>query len=68
VSGYLFWSVTDEASIVENACGHLATLIGDAALCRRMSEHNIEYARAHFGMGAFQAAYRTLLFPKNAQA
>lgn len=65
VSGFLFSSVTDETAIVEEACGHLARLQLEAALCRRMSEHNISYAREHFGMEAFRASYRALLFPEN---
>jgi len=68
LSGYLFGSVSDEDAIVEEACGRIAGLGGDSDLCRRISEHNIGYARAHFGMEAFRASYRALLFPENAEA
>ncbi|NDC79566.1 MAG: glycosyltransferase family 1 protein [Chitinophagia bacterium] len=68
LSGYLFGSVTEEDAIVEEACVRIAGLGGDSDLCRRISEHNIGYARAHFGTEAFRVSYRALLFPENAQA
>jgi glycosyltransferase involved in cell wall biosynthesis len=59
-AGYLFSSVTDEDRIRTEGVSRIAQLLSDRALCRRISQHNVEYARLHFGLDRFEESYRNL--------
>jgi glycosyltransferase involved in cell wall biosynthesis len=59
-NGFVFSSATDERKIIEEIPEYIKLLLRDTALCARMSEANISYAREHFGLTTFEQAYRQL--------
>jgi hypothetical protein len=46
--------------VVDELQEYLKVLLNDKALCRRISDANVEYAREHFGLPTFAGAYRAL--------
>ncbi len=60
VNGFIFSSATDERAVVDELQEYLKVLLNDKALCRRISDANVEYAREHFGLPTFAGAYRAL--------
>jgi glycosyltransferase involved in cell wall biosynthesis len=61
VNGFLFSSINDETKIIEEAVKFISQLLADPALCRSISEANLEYAYSNFGLRNFENRYRELI-------
>ncbi len=60
-NGFLFTSVTDEASIVEQAVDKIIALKNDPGQLEKMISANIHYAHHNFGIERLNEDYRNLL-------
>ena len=68
VNGYLFTSIDDEASIVNEGCQYISELEKDDQLFQGISAKNIQYAREQFSIEKFNERYQQLfdrLKPEN---
>ncbi|MGX5818854.1 glycosyltransferase family 4 protein [Chitinophaga lutea] len=66
VNGFLLDHTLPDDALVEQAVNRLERWLHEPALTGEMRERNIAYARAHFGLKAFSAAYRRLLLNNEA--
>jgi glycosyltransferase involved in cell wall biosynthesis len=61
VNGFLFSSVENEQTIVQEGIEFIEHLKADPRLLQQISVNNIKYAREHFGIDTFKATYVALI-------
>ncbi|HEU4859279.1 MAG TPA: hypothetical protein VFT15_05550, partial [Chitinophagaceae bacterium] len=60
-NGFLFSSVENESSIINEACEKISWLKNNPVEWKRISGTNTSYAAVYFGIEHFNAAYKNLL-------
>jgi L-malate glycosyltransferase len=60
INGYLIAASATEEEIIEQSVEIISKLSIDRGLLKKMGENNSNYARANFGIGQFNLAYRKL--------
>lgn len=63
-TGYLFSTIENEQAIIEEAVVKINKLYNDPELLKKISNHNIQYARQHFDIVDFDRSYQNLLLKK----
>lgn len=60
VSGFVTRNLEDDGKVVDEMADYITQLINNPALLKKIADHNIEYAYAHFDQKKFDEEYRQL--------